>query len=114
MKETLDTVLSGLSIVVVALSLVGLAARFILLPWLRQHIVAPMRQVEKQVSENAHANSSPTVLDRIDDVQQEVHAMRADFKSHLDWSERWVDLVEREIRVLRMERDAKRDQGDPS
>lgn len=106
--------------------LLGLAVKFVLMPYLKEHLVRPMKQVEKQVSENAHANKQPTVLDRIDDVKVQVESLsagieeaRADrlalhrmFAEHSDWSQRWVDVIEREIALLRrmekMERDEKK------
>jgi len=88
--------------------LVGLAVRFVLMPYLRDHLVKPMKQVEKQVSENHHSNKVPTVLDRIDDVQKAVNDMRGEMKTmagmyegHIQWSERWVSLVEREVDHLK-------------
>ncbi len=93
----------------ISLSIViGLAVKFVLMPYLRDHLVTPMKQVEKQVSENHHSNKVPTVLDRIDDVQQAVDDMRSEIKTmatmyegHIQWSERWVSLVEREVDHLK-------------
>lgn len=99
-------------------TLIGIAVRFALLPYLRDHLVQPLRQVEKQVSENAHANDAPTVLDRIDDVQQavdetqravdetriDVKIMRDAFKGHTDWSQEWVSTIEGEISSLKKDR----------
>jgi len=84
--------------------LIGLAVKFVLMPYLYDHLVKPMKQVEKQVSENHHSNKVPTVLDRIDDVQKTVEEMREEMKGmalmyegHMTWSEKWVNLVEREL-----------------
>lgn len=93
----------------ISLSIViGLITKFVMMPYLREHLVKPMKQVEKQVSENHHSNKVPTVLDRIDDVQSAVDEMREEMKGmatmyegHLSWSERWVNLVEREIDFIK-------------
>lgn len=73
--------------------LIGLAVKYLLMPYLRDHLIVPMRQVEKQVSENSHSNREPTVLDRIDDVQDTVNRIATGlekanerFDRHLGWS----------------------------
>lgn len=78
-------------------AVLGVLVRYVLLPYLREHLIAPVKQVEKQVTENHHSNSTPTVLDRIDDVQQEVRVLGRMLEGHMDWSERWVNLIEREL-----------------
>lgn len=108
--ETREVITWALGTVLVLCTLTGLAVRFVLMPYLRDHLVKPMKQVEKQVTENHHSNPKPTVLDRIDDVQTEVKGLgeqmqvlvRA-FDGHMDWSEKWVALVEREVALLRRE-----------
>lgn len=99
-RDTITWILgTGLSLAAV----LGISVRFILLPYMREHLVQPMKQVQKQVTENHHHNAEPTVLDRIDDVQQSVGALTRVIDGHLDWSEKWVDLIEREIALLRRE-----------
>lgn len=94
--------------------LLGLAVRFILVPYLREHVIKPVKQVEKQVSENAHANKTPTVLDKIDDVQSgvddvtkrqdemaiDMKLLREMFKGHIEWSEEWVERIEKDVHRL--------------
>lgn len=68
---------------IIALSTVlGLAVRLILLPYLREHLVKPMRQVEKQVTENHHSNPKPTILDRLDDIERAVVNTQAEMARH--------------------------------
>ena len=68
---------------IIALSAVlGLAVRLILLPYLREHLVKPMRQVEKQVTENHHSNPKPTILDRLDDIERAVVNTQAEMTRH--------------------------------
>ncbi|MBB3041230.1 hypothetical protein [Nocardioides soli] len=97
---TLGTLIAGFAIL-------GVLVRLVLLPYLREHLIAPVKQVEKQVSENHHSNEPPTVLDRLDDVQQEVKVLGRMLEGHMEWSERWVKLIEREVDV------ARRDRGTP-
>lgn len=98
---------TGMTVAVI----IGMATKFILLPYLREHLVNPMKQVEKQVSENNHTNKTPTILDKIDEVQdsvsdirQEMNAMSRMYEGHMSWSERWVQLIEREIEFIKQHR----------
>lgn len=104
---TLGTLATGFTIM-------GVLVNFVLMPYLREHLVNPMKTVEKQVTENHHSNRLPTVLDRLDDVQNEVKSlaqqmktagdeirvMSTMFEGHISWSDRWVDLIERELEQL--------------
>lgn len=102
--ETRDLVTWILGTTLSISAIIGLVVKFVLMPYLRNHLVEPMKQVEKQVSENHHSNLKPTVLDRIDDVQQSVQEMRSEiqvmssmYEGHVNWSEKWSGLVEREL-----------------
>ena len=59
-------------------ALAGLMVRWVLLPYLREHLLKPMQRVEHQVSVNAHQSDEPTVLDRLDDMHTEVRELRAE------------------------------------
>lgn len=111
MNDTLQLISGILGAVVLMCTLLGLAVKFILLPYLREHLVKPMKQVEKQVTENHHSNKVPTVLDRIDDVQKSVDDFRVDlklareaFKGHTDWSQEWVAKIEADIAQIKKRR----------
>lgn len=97
-------------------AIVGLGVKFVLLPWLRDHLVQPVRQVHRQVAENGHANEKhPTIPDRLEDLAEKVdeatdaHKVQARDMSaltrvldeHLRWSDRWVDVVDRELELLK-------------
>lgn len=99
-RETITWILSTM----IALAfLFGLATKLVLMPYLREHLIGPMAQVKRQVSENHHHNSEPTVLDRIDDVGRDVRALSRVFDEHLSFSDRWVGLTEREIALIQAE-----------
>lgn len=94
--------------------LIGLAVRFALLPWLERHLVSPVKETRKQVTENHHSNPRPTVLDRIDDVSKQVaentretRAMARMFDGHLEWSQHEVDRI-----WSRLEEDRRRKEED--
>jgi hypothetical protein len=105
--DSRDTITWVLATIISCSVVVGLAVRFILMPYLREHLIDPMKQVKKQVTENHHSNQNPTVLDRIDDVQSLVEEIRdmqngymaltAEFAKHLNWSEAEVSRLWRAI-----------------
>jgi hypothetical protein len=105
--NTRDTITWVLATIISCSVVVGLAVRFILMPYLREHLIDPMRQVKKQVTENHHSNTRPTVLDRLDDVQTLVEEIRdmqtgymtltGEFAKHLNWSEVEVSRLWRAI-----------------
>ena len=59
-------------------ALAGLMVRWVLLPYLREHLLKPMQRVEHQVSVNNHTSDVPTMLDKIDDLHGEVRELRAE------------------------------------
>lgn len=112
----LELIYATLGIVVLACTIIGLAARFVLLPWLRSELVEPVQETHKQVTENHHSNTVPTVLDRIEDVHTEtsrganlagravelaeeavdkVDTLGRMFDGHLEWSQAQVDRMDR-------------------
>ncbi|KHL18543.1 hypothetical protein CLV56_3999 [Mumia flava] len=108
MSEVQTTITWSLGTLLTLCTIAGLATKFILVPYLREHLVKPVELVKKQVTENHHSNTRPTVLDRIDDVQQAVVTLgnrleddRNALQRHLDWSnnefrEVWKALGKRE------------------
>lgn len=110
-NETRELISWALGTLIAVCFLVGLGVRFVLVPYLREHLIQPMKQVQKQVTENHHHNTEPTVLDRIDDVQKAMDETRVDikiikdsFKGHTDWSQGWVAQIEADIEQLRRRR----------
>ena len=108
-SETRDTIQWSLATLLAGLMLLGLAIRYVLVPYLRDHLVNPVKEVQKQVTENHHASpEQPTVLDRIEDVHQEVKALAHVMDTHMEWSEREHAVVSRKLKALR--RQAQRQQ----
>lgn len=92
--------------------LIGLMVRFALVPYLRDQLIAPVQETHRQVTENGHANDSPTVMDLIHDVQaaidkhsSDVRALSGVLDEHLRYSDRWVSLMERELEQLRRDKE---------
>ena len=109
-RDQRDTATWILTSLVTVSVLIGLAVKLVLMPYLREHLIAPMAQVKKQVTENHHENDEPTLPDRIEDVGKDVHRARDDvralarvFDQHLNFSDRWTDLIEREIEMIKEE-----------
>jgi hypothetical protein len=100
-KETADLILACIGITIGLCTLVGLAARFVLMPWLREHLVTPIKETQHQVTVNGHVSQDPTLLDKIDSLQGAVDDVQADqrtaarmFEGHIDrssgeWGRMW-------------------------
>lgn len=111
-----DAITWTLGTFLTVVTIAALATRFVLLPWLRDHLVAPVRETHRQVAENGHTNEAhPTIPDRLADLADKVDGATAahdtqarDMKAltrvldtHLLWSDRWVDIVDRELTLLK-------------
>lgn len=83
------------------LVILGLAARFVLLPWLKDQLVQPVQETHQQVTENHHASpGAPTLPDRLEDVDLGLKALAHVMDNHLAWSDRWTDLYEAKLDLL--------------
>ena len=92
-------------------AIAGLLVRWVLMPYLREHLLRPMQRVEHQVSVNNHTSDVPTMLDKIDDLAGEVRELRAEQRrtrsdlsdlsrsvgDHLLRSESWSAEVESRV-----------------
>lgn len=103
--QSQDTVTFLLATLLSLITLAGLITRFVLMPYLRQHLVDPVKATHAQVTENHHASpGEPTLVDRVDDVARDVRALSRVMDAHMEWSDRTTDLVQRELDQLRRER----------
>lgn len=92
--------------------LLGLMVRYVLVPYLRDHLVKPVEDVRAQVSDNHHATAeTPTLPDRIEDVHTEVRALARVMDVHMSWSEEKSALVDRELSLIKrkLKRQTKRE-----
>lgn len=78
---TLGTLLS-------VLLFLGLATRYVLVPYLRDHLVRPVKETHQQVTENHHTNNNPTLPDRIEDLHTDIRTLTRLLDYHVAWSER--------------------------
>jgi hypothetical protein len=98
--DTRDLITWTLGTALACGALIAAAVRLVLLPYLREHLVDPVREVKKQVTENSHSNPEPTVLDKIDDVRLQVGALARVIDGHLDSSDRNLDLIDRSLALV--------------
>lgn len=64
-----------LAVTLGVLGILGAIWRWIILPNLREQLVEPLRETRRQVTENKHRNKTPTILDRLDDIEQIIEAV---------------------------------------
>jgi hypothetical protein len=120
-KETADLILACIGITIGLCTLVGLAARFILMPWLREHLVTPIKETKHQVTVNQHVSPEPTLLDKLDSLADAVDDIQADqrtaarmFEGHIDrsgreWGRLWRAIEELDNRTSTTHRKDQRD-----
>jgi hypothetical protein len=58
-------------------AVLGLIVRYVLLPYLRDQVVRPLRETHRQVTPHDRpVDAEPTVVDRLDDLASGVEALR--------------------------------------
>lgn len=79
---------SPLEVVGLAVTILGVLAgvgaflvKYALLPWLKEHLVKPVKQTNHQVTVNAHKSREPTVLDKLDNLSTDQDDLRADVRT---------------------------------
>jgi hypothetical protein len=65
------------------LALVGLLVRFVLMPYLREQLVEPIRETHRQVTQTHPVASDPTLVDRLEEFAATVDNV-ADMLTHTD------------------------------
>lgn len=78
----------------------GLVVRFVLLPWLRDHLTDPVRDVQRQVSENHHKHTPPTLPDRIGNLSTDVNSLARVLEGHMATGDRWLEHIEESLSML--------------
>lgn len=58
-------------------ALLGLFAKYVALPWMREHIATPLAETRRQVTLNGHISETPTLLDRVDTATRQLGGVRA-------------------------------------
>jgi hypothetical protein len=71
----------------------GMLVRFVLLPWLRDHLTEPVDEVRRQVTENSHKHTPPTLPDRIESLASDVTTLTRVLEGHLESGDRWLEHI---------------------
>lgn len=103
-KDTVDLVLACIGITLGLFTLMGFAARLVLLPWLKEHLVAPVKETNHQVTVNRHVSPEPTLLDKVDNLQTDINTAARMFEGHMErsgteWNRVWRKLDELDART---------------
>jgi hypothetical protein len=99
-QDTRDLITWVLGTITTLIVISATVVRFVLVPYVRDHLVQPVRDVHRQVTENHHSNVNPTLPDLIDDVSREVHALAGVVEGHLNSSDRWLSAMLRRLDAL--------------
>jgi hypothetical protein len=91
-------------------ALLGIFARVVALPWLKTHLLEPVRETNRQVSVNGHTSRDPTLKDSVHTLQKQYTDLRQDiaaaafmFDGHIAASERDRGDLWRAVGLLRGE-----------
>lgn len=93
MSDGLGLVVGMLTASTLVLGLLGMAVRFVLVPYLERNLVRPLAETRHQVTANQHASPNPTVPDRLEDMHTDLRAFARAFDGHLEWSQNEVDRL---------------------
>ena len=89
--ETRELISWVLGTIIALSAIVGILVRVVLVPYLKEHLFKPMRVVQRQVDENHHSNSKPTVLDWLSDVHSVVDEGVQDLKDQISATEQKIE-----------------------
>lgn len=96
-------------------ALIGIAAKWVVLPWIQTHVVVPVKETNRQVTVNGHASRDPTLKDSIhtlrdqhtrlseqyDELRRDIAAAAYMFDGHIAASERDRGDLWRAVGLLR-------------
>lgn len=95
MKDVVDLVLACIGITIGLCTLLGFFAKYVALPWFREHIVTPVKETNHQVTVNGHTSKDPTLLDKVDNLQTDITTAARMFEGHIERSgDEWTRLWE--------------------
>lgn len=108
MDITTDGIVAACSGLLVVFAFIGIVARFVLLPYLREHLVTPVAEVREQVKNTHESNlreDIDSVSEQITDLNDSVTRARIEdrqrWREHLAYSATIVDRLERLERAKR-------------
>lgn len=98
-------ILGGMAALTVSLCvLVGIGVKLMLLPWLREHLVTPVKETAHQVTVNGHVSRDPTLLDKVDNLQRDITTAARMFDGHIErssgeWNRLWAAIKQLDERT---------------
>lgn len=75
------------------LILLGLAVKYVLVPYLERTLIRPVHDTHRQLSVNKHESDPPTMRDLVDTAIAKVDTLGRMFDGHLDWSQGETDRL---------------------
>lgn len=100
MKDAVTITVGVLTAITLMCGLIGLATRYVLVPWMKEHVIGPVKETNHQVTVNKHISDPPTLLDKIDHVQHDVTQARTDIATASTMFEGHIDLSAEDRRRL--------------
>lgn len=98
--EAVGLIVAVLTAITLLAGLVGLAVRFVLLPWLRDNLVRPVKDTAAELGAT-DSHRDDTARDQLDQLgrdvahlDQSVHWIARAFDSHIDWADDSVNHLE--------------------
>lgn len=71
-KDVVELIGAVLGAILATCALIGLGVRYVLLPWLREHLVQPVMETNRQITRNGHTSNPPTMLDQLHTISRKV------------------------------------------
>ncbi len=123
--EHLETIGRILAVIIGTSTVLGIGAKYVLLPWIKSNLVDPVNEVNKQVTVNNHVSDPATLLDtvhnvedKLDNLEKTVHKIALDaahigaatgvikgmWDHHLEWSAEEVRRLWHAIETLQIRR----------
>lgn len=109
--QSRDTVTFLLSVLTSLIVLSAMVVRYVLLPYLRDHLIEPVRETHKQVTENEKSPGSPTLPDRLHDLQTDVGTLTRLLDAHVEWSASEHDRLDEALAELMRQRQLRERNG---
>lgn len=112
LRTVLETAGALVALSLGTITLCGIIARLVVLPWLRTHLLEPVQEANRQVSVNGHVSEEPTLKDSVHTLQDQFKELRMDianaafmFEGHITASERdranlWAAIARRDAAAL--------------
>lgn len=109
-RDVLEVAGAAVGLALGLCALIGIAAKWVVLPWIQTHVVAPVKETNRQVTVNGHQSRDPTLKDSVHRLQEQYGHLRRDiaaaavmFDGHIAASERDRGDLWRAIGALRGE-----------